>query len=365
MQLGMYLLKMINMKYLSVIFFLFFISCQSEKGIEIRDVSDILVSDSLSTVKIKGEKLDLDLLCPLSILCVDTILLVYQDFEEKMVKAYGMQSGQLLGQFLRKGGGPDEVYMFSGFVQSLTLGNTPEVVIQSYPQYLALLNLNETLKENKTVYKKKYNFTDSDRSALFAACNAVFYLEDSILLLTKAPERSGRMDDGNTYFELYNYDENSILKRFYATDLPFISQAFELYKGSVALKKDRTKIASFMRFMPMFAVTDIETGSSKQYFPFGKPNDIKEYIETPGYYYWGVCVTDDRIIALYKGGVDPMELSSDTLTSYLHIFNWGGSLLHKIEIEDNIKCISFDEMTGMIYAVMMNDEIKRYDIDTI
>lgn len=60
-----------------------------------------------------------------------------------------------------------------------------------------------------------------------------------------------------------------------------------------------------------------------------------------------------------------MELSSDTLTSYLHIFNWGGSLLHKIEIEDNIKCISFDERTGMIYAVMMNDEIKRYDIDTI
>ncbi|GFZ38463.1 hypothetical protein [Bacteroides nordii] len=143
---------------------------------EIREVSDASVSNSLSTVKVKGEKLDLDLLCPLSILCVDTILLVYQDFEEKMVKAYGMQSGQLLGQFLRKGGGPDEVYMFSGFVQSLTLGNTPEVVIQSYPQYLALLNLNETLKENKTVYKKKYNFTDSDRSALFAACNAVFYL---------------------------------------------------------------------------------------------------------------------------------------------------------------------------------------------
>ncbi len=165
------------MKYLSVIIFLFFISCHSEKDMkEIREVSDASVSNSLSTVKVKGEKLDLDLLCPLSILCVDTILLVYQDFEEKMVKAYGMQSGQLLGQFLRKGGGPDEVYMFSGFVQSLTLGNTPEVVIQSYPQYLALLNLNETLKENKTVYKKKYNFTDSDRSALFAACNAVFYL---------------------------------------------------------------------------------------------------------------------------------------------------------------------------------------------
>lgn len=143
--------------------------------------------------------------------------------------------------------------------------------------------------------------------------------------LTKALERSRRMDDGNTYFELYNYDENSILKRFYATDLPFIPQAFELYKGSVTLKKDHTKIASFMRFMPMFAITDIETGSSKQYFPLGKPNDIKEYIETPEHYYWGVCVTEDCIITLYKGG-DPMEIESDTLTSFLHIFDWEGRL---------------------------------------
>lgn len=55
---------------------------------EIRDVSDASVSNSLSTVKVKGEKLDLDLLCPLSILCVDTVLFVYQDFEEKMIKAY-------------------------------------------------------------------------------------------------------------------------------------------------------------------------------------------------------------------------------------------------------------------------------------
>jgi len=356
------ILKMICMKYLVVIIFLFFISCQSEKNIEIRDVSDVLVSDSLSTVKMEGEKLDLDLLCPLSILCVDTILLVYQDFEEKMIKAYGMQGGQLLGQFLRKGGGPDEVYMFSGFVQSLTQGNTSAVVIQSYPQYLALLDLNETLEENKTMYKKKYSFVDSERNALFAACNAVFYLKDNILLLTKAPERSGKMDDGNTYFELYDYDKNSILKCFYATDLPFIPQAFELYKGSLALKKDHTKIVSFMRFMPMFAITDIETGSSKQYFPFGKSNDLKEYIKVPGHYYWGACATDNHIIALYKGGIDPMKLESDTLTSFLHIFDWEGRLLHKIEIEDNIKCISFEEKTGVVYAVIMNDEIKKYNI---
>ena len=57
-----------------------------------------------------------------------------------------------------------------------------------------------------------------------------------------------------------------------------------------------------------------------------------------------------------------MKLESDTLTSFLHIFDWEGRLLHKIEIEDNIKCISFEEKTGVVYAVIMNDEIKKYNI---
>ncbi len=70
-----------------------------------------LVVALFAMVKGAGEKLQLDLLNPLSGLCIDidTTLLVYQDFEDKMVKAYGVENGQMLGAFLRKGGGQDEV----------------------------------------------------------------------------------------------------------------------------------------------------------------------------------------------------------------------------------------------------------------
>ncbi len=70
-----------------------------------------LVVALFAMVKGAGEKLQLDLLNPLSVLCIDidTTLLVYQDFEDKMVKAYGVENGQMLGAFLRKGGGQDEV----------------------------------------------------------------------------------------------------------------------------------------------------------------------------------------------------------------------------------------------------------------
>ena len=141
--------------------------------------------------------------------------------------------------------------------------------------------------------------------------------------------------------------------------MPFIPQAFQLYKGVLSLKNDRKKIASFMRFIPMLAITDVETGSSKQIFPFGKEEELESYIEKPGHYYWSVCSTDNRIVALYKDGIAPSELENVSV-SYLHIYDWEGRLLCKVEIEDNIKCITLSEETGMIYAVLMNDEIKRY-----
>lgn len=350
-------------QYFICILFVFAIaSCKSGKNGEIRDVSDVLLADSAITVKVIGEKLELDLLCPVGILSLDTVLLIFQDFEEKMVKVYSMQNQQFLGDFLRKGGGPDEVQMFSGFTQSFMQNGVAKVVIQSYPQYLAILDLQKTLSKNETIYEKKYSFVDEECSSLFAACNAVFYIGEDIFLLTKAPERSGRMEDGNTYFELYDYNKNEIIRRFYATDLPFISQAFELYKGSLTLSGDRKKIVSFMRFMPMFSITDIATGCSKQFFPFGKEEKIEKYIEMPGHYYWSVCTTDNRIIALYKGGVEPQKLNDDGLNSYLHVFDWEGRLLYKIEIEDNIKCISLDGQNGILYAVLMNDNIKKYQV---
>lgn len=350
------------MKYWIIIIFCLLASCRQERDIEIRNVTDVLLVDSSTTVKVVGEKLQLDLINPLSILCVDTVMLVFQDFEEKMVKAYDIGSGNILGEFLRKGGGPDEVYMFNGFTQSFYQDKAPKIVIQSYPQYLGILDLSETLKAKRTVFNKKYSFVDDERNSLFAASNAVFYLYEDILLLSKAPERSGRLEDGNTYFELYDYDKNEILKRFYVTDLPFIPRAFELYKGVLALKKDNKKVVTFMRFIPMFSITDIESGFSKQFFPFGKEDKLQNYIDTPGHYYWFAFSTAERIVALYKGGVDPRSLEDEKLNSYFHIFDWEGRLLYKIEVEDNIKCMTMNEKTGDVYAVLMNDEIKRYHI---
>lgn len=342
----------------------FFLSCNQRKGDTIiKNVRSVEPEDSSITLKITGEKLGLDLLCPLSIASVDTILLFYQEFEEEMVKAYSKNDFKYLGDFLRRGGGPEEVAMFGGFTQNVDQNGKSNVLIQSYPQYVAILDLQKTLTENKTVYERKYSFIDNERNSRFISSNFIYYISGDTLLLTKSPERSGKAEDGNVYYELYDYGSNEVLKSFYSTELPFVPNAYALYRGPLALKGDRKKIASFMTFMPVFSITDIMTGSSTQFFPFGKEKKIEKYIEKTGYYYLSASASNDLIVALYRNGVGPETLHNDDSGSYFHIFDWDGRLLYKLEVEDNIKCMTFDEHNKTIYAVLMNDEIKRYMLD--
>ena len=350
------------MKYLILMALFFLVACSQPKKGTIRNVTEVVSTDSSPLIEVEGKNFNIDFLCPQDIECVDTMLLLFEDYEEVKIKAYGLQSGQLLGNFLRKGGGPDEVTLFSGFRQTLNQDSAPQIIIQSYPQYLAVLDLNRTLKEEHTIYEHKFNFSGNQRNAIFIASNSVYYINENTLLLSKDPKRSGKIDDDNIYLELYDYNENRVTKSFYATDLPFIPNASLLYKGAQSLKPDYRKMVLLMYYMPMFSITDIETGASRQFFPFGKEADLKKYIDAPGDYYTDAFSTNQRIIALYKDGFK-LEKRDEPSPSYFHIFDWEGNLLHKIKVKDDIKCFSLNEKTGIVYAALKNDEeIKQYDI---
>lgn len=337
------------------------ISCNKQQKSTMRSVTEFVNVDSLQAVELDGVNIDFNLLCPLDIQCVDTMLLFFEDYEGAMIKAYGLQSKRFLGSFLRKGGGPNEVALCSGFRQTLSHVDSSKIIIQSYPQYLAILDLYKSLQEERTVYEHKYSFRDNQRNAVFIASDAVYYIDKNTLLLTKNPERSGKSDDYNVYFELYDYRNNHVINSFYATNLPFIPNAALLYRGAQCISADYKKVVIFMYYMPMFSITDIDTGTSRQIYPFGKKNNLQAYIDEPGEFYKDVYCTKHRIVALYKDGIQLGD--KETSPSYFHVFDWNGNLLYKIRVKDDIKCFSLDEKSGTVYAAMMNDEeVKQYDM---
>lgn len=90
---------------------------------------------------LRKEKLPIDVLYPTDLLAVDTFLLVFQHHEENMIQVYGTESLKHLGSFLKKGSGPNEVVTFGLVSQWYMENGDPKVVIQSYPNYLGILNV--------------------------------------------------------------------------------------------------------------------------------------------------------------------------------------------------------------------------------
>lgn len=354
---------------LLLLILLFLCGCNHNNTRVITEVSDFTISTTSELSELSGEKLPLDLLNPAGILSIDTFLLVFQPSEERMIKVYNNKC-QFLGEFLQKGGGPDEVAVFGGFTQWYMEDGEAKILIQSYPQYLGILNVNRSITQKRVVFDKKYDFCNNEKSQLFQECNAVFRLRDDRLMLTKSPERSRKMDNLNTYFEVYDYSANLVLNSFYAMNLPNLDlRAPALYNGPMTLKPDLSKIGAFCLFLNTYSITDIESGKSKQFFLEGdqlilmnKESGMRNAIENPAHQYWGVCSTNDKIIALSKGGATPVNLNEDETPSYLRFFDWEGNLLCQVIIKDNLKCITLDENSGCIYGVLMNDEIKKYSI---
>lgn len=342
-----------------------FASCRSSKVDNNREVRDVFLSDSSTVLDLTAEAVPLDLLCPTGILVIDTFLLVLQHAEDTYIKVYSLDNYHFLGDFLRRGGGPNEVNVFGGFTQWFVEEGEAKALIQSYPQYVAVLNINQSLQKKEAVFEKVYSFTGDANKTIFAESNAAFLIKDGLFLLTKDPVRSQRKEDYNMYFELYDYDANLVLNSFYAMNIPYLSLNIPaFYQGTMTLKPDKKKIAVFCRFLNMYTITDLTQAKASQYFPDGKSFDLEKIKSAPGHYYWAVCSTDQKLIALSKKGVRPEDLQKDQSSSEIHFLDWDGRILYRLMIKDNIKCISIDEVNGLLYAVLMNDSIVKYNVQS-
>ncbi|WP_042373288.1 hypothetical protein [Bacteroides neonati] len=50
----------------------------------------------------------------------------------------------------------------------------------TYPQYVAILNINQSLQKKEAVFEKRYPFMDDANKSIFAESNAAFLIKDNI-----------------------------------------------------------------------------------------------------------------------------------------------------------------------------------------
>ena len=325
------------------------------------------IPDSCITISLEKKELPIDLIYPTDIQVVDTFLLVSQHHNENIIQAYSTLSLKHLGSFLKKGSGPNEVMAFGLIAQSYTEFGNPKLIIQSYPNYLGILDIKQSIESGRAVFDKQYRFETILGKDLFWASHSVYVLDSVNLMMTKDPLRSGVKNDNNFFWEFYNSEKDVVTRQLKYENFSFVNSFLkESYRS---LKPDRSKVALFYRFFDMVSIADLKSGKVVQVIPSGKsidPNKVRDIDLRCLYYKMGKC-TNDYIFGLYAGGLsvlkedDPMSNKNCSL----RIYNWHGDLLYNYQFENNIRMFTVDESQSFMYVVTDSDSIIRYDLNNI
>ncbi len=322
------------------------------------------VIDSCRVITLPKGLLPIDLLTPTDLIAIDTFLLVFQHHEDKMVNVYSTRTFQFLGNFLRKGGGPNEVNVFGKTTQHFIENGESKVVIHTYPLFTGVLNIRKSLEAKQTVFDYQYKYETKLGQYLMMNANYAYLLDSNRLLMSERRDFAEPNADTNRRWKCYDYANDTVTHQIVYENFPLGSNSF-LTSSDVSFKPDRTKAAMFYRFFDRMSIADLCTGEVKQFQRDGKPHYA--YAADEGrrsVYYEGSSCTNQYIFGLYAGGLNAiksmkMETKPSTL---LHIFDWEGNFRYQMDMGEEIRMIAVDERQQYIYAVAASDSIYRYDL---
>ncbi len=335
-----------------VIFLLYlsFLSCH-DGDTNVLDGPNTVITQFPEEETVAGGKMDLEIMGINDLYVVDTFFIAFKPSGHNgFFEIYSTNTFKYLGQFLAQGRGPNEFlnvsydgnYFHSGkdlvlWISDLTLNKR------------CSFNLTQSLKTGETV------------------CDTIFRIQyawgysninDSIAASIK-PQQS------NLIFNLQNIHSKEILTehKLYKTYIHCDENSYAL--GMELYKHPQQNL--FVGNMSFFNQINFFSADMKDAFSisYGQPVNIFDNLqlteEELTTYYFNLSSTEKYIYALYinqpwrqfpyfEKGVE------------IHVFDWSGKPVKKINIPESIVFFTVDEPNGYLYGLKVPEEIYRYPL---
>ena len=296
-----------------------------------------------------------------------------QDKAEYFIKVYDSESLNELGEFARKGRGPDEFPTTLSIDLAFQCENNIYVWAHDLNAgVLCRINITESLKKQTTIIDRKF------KTKAESGFSTPFFIDS-----TKIIGQSTNTIPHMYRLQLYNPQQDVITKtvplfpvvKKRRDDLDFIYRKYNsLYVNSIGLKNDKKKIASAMSSFNRIDIFDNEGMLEKSILEGVEvPKDVIRSYLTAEYgddrelmrYYTGIYTTDKYIYALYYGQLRS-DYAKKLAKTEIRIFDWGGKPLCKVKVPDYLLSFCIDEERGLMYGVdYFNGKNLRYDIKKI
>ena len=294
----------------------------------------------------------------------DSLCVLYQRQTNHFFAIHNMNTGEMVGNFVRKGNGPLETTNASIIHNIYEENGELKTIVYDHNKFrLMICNISKTIEVGTSVYDtiiplsrqitngRYVSYTSPTKDGDFCIRLNVQVFEE---LRKVVPPKFAILSRDNMQLKKeYNIFRDSIVD-FSEVDKWRAEDPFE---GHQALNRDKNKFVYAMTYLPQINILDLETNKLKSVRIKGtRIETTKEQ-----YYYYTVVRTDkDYIYALYQdrnswipptpAGTPVDKIYKGRKPSEVHIFDWNGNLVRRCQLEGFYH--SIDVYQGKIYAFL-------------
>ncbi len=284
---------------------------------------------------------------------------------------FNINTGEEIGTFCSKGGGPKEAAAFGPISQFFKIGNELQTLLFApNEEKLVIWNITQSIKQGITVIDKiiPYAWRDANGGACY---NEMYLQDDSILLARVDPFPLSDEESTLLFYQKRTLDTNKALKNYSIykqtiknEEASIVSEAF--FTSADAFKPDGTKAVQVMGHLPQLNVLDFETGQVVGYrMEGGDDFSIFQGKKNIKNYYVEVQADDNYIYALYWGK-DRWGMHEIPYVNTIHVFDWHGKLIQKLETDYDIDKMFLDTVRNRLYVTRpKSDDVYYLDLDEV
>ena len=290
---------------------------------------------------------------------------------ERLARVNNINTGEEIGTFCNKGGGPEEAAAFGPIFQFFKKGNDLKTLLFApHEGKLFIWNITQSITQGSTIIDKVIPYTWRNENG--GACYNEMYLQNNNILLARVdPFPINDADATLLFYQKRTLDTNKALKNYAIykqtiknREAPIIPEDF--FASADAFKPDGTKIVQVMGHLPQLNILDFETGQVVGYrMEGGDDFSVFQGKKNIKNYYVEVQADDNYIYALYWGR-DRWGMYEIPCVNTIHVFDWYGRLVQKLETDYDIDKMFLDTVRNRLYVTRpKSDDVYYLDLDEV
>ncbi|MDP3437279.1 MAG: hypothetical protein Q8S04_08545 [Bacteroidales bacterium] len=312
-----------------------------------------------------GDKdtLPISVLDPTGIMLSDSLLcLIFQSKSAKYaLEVFRRKDYKHIVGLLTKGRGPNEITNLRRINQWDISEGKMNLLIRSYPYFMAWLDVNRSVDSNKAIFTKEFDFTtDYEMKVRIAESSFIFDLNNDKLIIARSTNSLTESDNPNPYFVNFDLNKSVVTDSIFMQNFVRTSNFNSLvYDGTVAISPDLQKFAISNSYLNSIFFFDLTKKTKKTIKLSKEAGDYTKAVSNMRTYLGGASSTKDYFFVLSY----PEYSSSIGINTIIYTFKQDGSPLIEFSFKEKLRYYFVDQNSGEIFAIDTDEKIWRYKLD--